>query len=197
MPMNVTRASFFAVLLLICAGGILASCDSTGAEEKDPPSLEFGPPLNASFPDAEAHQALLGGGQGRYAQLFLASSGADTTALFLGFGDLRSTPLSPGTYDILAADRVENQETFDGFVGLFRSEHLARIGRSVGGSVEIKQQSDGTARGSFTVEMEVSSLTGETDTVTATGSYTARSDSASVLNFLPFDEAVEIDTTDV
>lgn len=203
MPKSVTHTSFAAVLLLICAGGLLVGCDSSGGNGPPEPSftLEFGSPLNESFSGAKAHQALFvgeEGQEGRYAQLFLAISGADTTALLLGFGRLQSTRLAPGTYDIVNSDKADTLETFDGFIGSYRSEQLASLGGSVDGSVEIKQQSNGTVRGSFSAEMEVRSPVPQGDSiVTVTGSYTARPDTAAVLEFLPIDEGVEIDSTDL
>ena len=202
MPKSVTHTSFAAVLLLICAGGLLAGCDSSGGNGPPEPSftLEFGSPLNESFSGAKAHQALLvreEGQEGRYAQLFMDISGADTTAFFFAFGRLQSTRPAPGIYDILNWDRTDTLQTFDGFTASYRSEQLVSLGKAVDGSVEIEQQSNGTVRGSFTAKMDAASLTAQVDTITVTGSYTARPDTAAVLDFLPIDEGVEIDSTDV
>jgi hypothetical protein len=195
--------------LLVCValGTVFAACDGTGEAGECPLQgraaavrVDFGSPFDQSFSSDRAYQAVLGIEGGRYAQLFVAPAGTDTTAVLLGYGAPRTTPLEPGTYEIRNSEKIEARDAFDGFQQLVRSEQLAGVGESVAGSVDVKHQCAGLASGSFAADVDVSHLTARSvrvDTVRVTGTFTVRSDSAAVQAFIPFDRAVEIDSTDV
>lgn len=194
------------LLVLGILGVVASGCDVLGGDSdaSSPPepsfSIDVGAPINQTFSGSKAYQATLPIEGGRYAQLFVAVSGDDTTAFFLGYGAQRSTALGTGTYDIVDYEDYESREGFDGFLADLQSEQIPGLGHSLDGTVTIDSQSDGVAKGSFSETAALSVVTPDslrTETVEITGSFTAKSQQTAVSDFLPIDRVLEVDSTDL